>query len=300
MTIEISLTQLRYILAVAKSGHFSKAATDCLVSQPTLSTQIQKAEEQLGIIIFDRTTKPVTPTEKGQLLIEQAQIIMNDYRDLISITTPSNHLSGHYRIGLIPTISPYLLPPFISTFSSQYPHIQLSITTDKTASLIENLNAHELDGCILATPIDSPKLQEKFITEDPFYLFVSSKTGKTSTPVNVNDLGKMPVWLLEDGHCFRDQILDICTLNLHATVLPNVHFLGGSLETLTNLIKHTQGCTILPKMTLPFLSQEDLENHILEFEHPVPSRNIRFVSRRRTVKAPIENAILSTCQALFS
>ncbi|NJM09601.1 MAG: LysR family transcriptional regulator [Bdellovibrionaceae bacterium] len=217
-----SLTQLEYIVAVDKHKHFGKAANECHVTQPTLSMQIQKVEEEIGYPLFDRLKKPIIATPKGQRFLSQAKVLLFEHRKLMDLSRQQGgELSGDFRLGVIPTIAPYLLPLFIEAFSKQFPKIHLVIDELKTETIIKNLHEDQLDAAILATPLNESGLKERPIFYEPFSLYVSK-----SHPLNArkrikeDDLSGHEMWLLADGHCFRQQIVRYCSLRNKEGVFP--------------------------------------------------------------------------------
>lgn len=291
-----SLTQLEYILAVDKHRHFGKAAEQCHVTQPTLSMQIQKVEEEIGFPIFDRIKKPVMPTEKGQRFITQARVLIRENKKLLEISRQdSGEISGELRLGVIPTIAPYLIPLFIQNFSKLYPKLQLSIDEMKTDTILKMLKDDTLDVGLMATPLHDSQLHEQPIFYEPFYLYVSK-----SDPLNARkrikeeDLKGEDMWLLEDGHCFRSQIVRYCSLKKRDGVFPNVQFEGGNIDTLRNLIRKSQGYTLVPALFVENLDAAERADYVREFEKPTPTREVSLVYRRDHWKADALGALQDT------
>ncbi|MGZ3723386.1 MAG: LysR substrate-binding domain-containing protein, partial [Bdellovibrionales bacterium] len=209
-----SVSQLEYIVAVEKHRHFGKAAEQCHVSQPTLSMQIQKVEEEIGFPIFDRIKKPVVPTAKGLKFIAQAKVLLHEHLKLMDISkNQSEEMSGELRLGVIPTIAPYLLPLFIESFSKEYPNIHLIIDELKTDTIIQLLREDSLDAGILATPLHESGLRERPIFYEPFYLYVAKNHPLNARKrIKEDDLHGDEMWLLQDGHCLRNQVARFCSL----------------------------------------------------------------------------------------
>lgn len=291
-----SLTQLHYIVTVEKLRHFGKAATTCNVSQPSLSQQIQKVEDELGIIIFDRLKKPVIPTDKGKRFIEQAKVILKENQKLMDLTKQvGNEVSGNFRLGIIPTLAPYLLPHFIEPFSKAYPKVNLRIDELKTETIIQQLNDDNLDGAILAAPLHENGIHETVLFFEPFYLYVSKEHPLvTQKKINEDDLDGSEMWLLQDGHCLRNQVVKICSIKNEKGVYRNIRFEGGNLETLRYLVKKTRGYTLIPQLFVDTLSEKEKHDHVREFVAPAPSREVALVYRRDQWKSDILNAIEST------
>ncbi len=288
-----SLTQLEYIVAVEKWRHFGKAAEACHVTQPTLSMQIQKVEEEIGYPLFDRLKKPVVPTAKGVRFIQQAKALLHEHRKLMELSRNQSHeVSGEFRLGVIPTVAPYLLPLFLESFSREYPHVELIVDELKTDTIISALHEDKLDAGILATPLNEPGLKERALYYEPFALYVSKSSSLNSRRrIRESDLSGEEMWLLADGHCFRNQIVRYCSLKEREGVFPNVQFAGGTLETLRNLIRNTSGYTLVPALFVDTLSDAEKKEHIREFEKPVPTREISLIYRRDQWKSDILNAL---------
>jgi LysR family hydrogen peroxide-inducible transcriptional activator len=288
-----SLTQLEYIVAVDKHKHFGKAADDCHVTQPTLSMQIQKVEEEIGYPLFDRLKKPVAATAKGQRFIAQAKVLLHEHHKLMDLSRQQgDELSGDLRLGVIPTIAPYLLPLFIESVSKQFPKVQLTVDELKTETIIKMLKEDQLDAGILATPLHENGIKEKPIYYEPFYLYVSK-----SHPLNArkrikeDDLQGHDMWLLADGHCFRQQIVRYCSLKNGEGVFPNVQFEGGNIDTLRNIIRKSQGYTLVPALFVESLSESEKRDYVRPFESPVPTREVSLVYRRDQWKSDILAAL---------
>lgn len=291
-----TLTQIDYIVAVEKMRHFGKAAKACHISQPTLSMQIQKVEEEIGFPLFDRMHKPILPTEKGRRFIEQAKILAHEHQKLIEISKrDENEISGEFRLGIIPTLTAYVIPLFIETFSKRYPRVQLAVDELKTDSIIEALHEDKLDAAIAATPLHEEGLKEKPLFYEPFQLYLSPHHPLlTKKKISQEDLDGGSMWLLQDGHCFRNQMIRFCSLKKTEGVFKNIHFEGGSLETLKQLVKSSRGYTLIPWLLGNQLSKEEKENHVREFLPPVPAREVSLLYRRGQWKLDILQALEKT------
>jgi len=280
-----TLIQLEYIVAVDTYRHFATAAEKCFVTQPTLSMQIKKLEEQLDVIIFDRTKQPVIPTEQGKKIIEQARITLQEAKKIDQIVKDvKNEVSGELRIAVIPTIAPYLLPLFSGDYKREHPNVKLKIEEQVTERIVENLEKDLLDVGILVTP-----LHEKQILEMPLYyeemLIYSNKDNPlVKKPViQVGDIATSEIWLLNDGHCFSHQVVNLCDLHdLESDDLP-FDFEGGSLETLMRIIDKEGGYTLIPELAEEVIPQER-KNQIRHFSNMVPLREVSLVFSRRFAK----------------
>lgn len=289
----ITMTQIEYILAVENHRHFGKAAEACHVSQPSLSAQIQKAEEELGWQIFDRIKKPVVPTEKGKAYIEQAKVILHEYRKLEAIgQTRGDLLQGELRLGIIPTISPYLVPLFLADFAKHSPDVKLRIDEMKTETILKALKEDQIDAAILATPLHEKGLKKKVLFYEPFYLmFHRDHELRKKSKIAPEDLDAGDMWLLQDGHCFRNQVMKICALKNKQNKFKNVSFEGGNLETLRYLIQSTQGTTLIPHLFRKTIPAREAADTTREFTSPVPTREVSLVYRREQWKQDMLKAL---------
>lgn len=291
-----SLTQLEYIVAVEKHRHFGRASEQCHVTQPTLSMQIQKVEEEIGYPLFDRLKKPVIPTPKGQRYIRQAKILLHEHAKLVELSRrQEGQLSGEFRLGVIPTIAPYLLPLFIERFSKNFPNLELIVDEFKTDVILSLLANDALDAGVAATPLHEKGIRERPLYYETFYLYVSSHHALHERKrVREDDLNPADMWLLEDGHCFRNQVARYCSLKGEQSVFPNVRFQGGNLDTLRQLVRKAKGYTLVPALLVETLSDSERREHIREFELPQPTREVSLVYRRDQWKKDILDALVRT------
>ena len=292
-----SLSQLEYIVAVEKFRHFGKAADHCHVTQPTLSMQIQKVEEEIGFLIFDRIKKPVMPTAKGLKFLTQAKVLIHEHHKLMDLSRKQNdEMSGELRLGVIPTLAPYLLPLFIETFAKEYPQIHLIIDELKTESIVERLREDSIDAGILATPLHETGLRERPLFYEPFFLYVAKHHAlNLRKRIKEEDLHGDEMWLLQDGHCLRTQVARFCSLKeTDHTVFPSVQFEGGNLDTLRNIIRKSRGYTLVPFLFVETLSESEKRDFVREFEKPVPSREVSLVFRRDQWKSDLLKALQET------
>ncbi len=281
----ITLTQLEYIVKVAELGHFGKSAQACHVSQPTLSMQIAKVEDYYNIKIFDRERTPIAVTEAGQELVKQARHILHGAHHFDHIAkSQGQELQGDYTLGVIPTVAPYLLPFFLKNISNTYPKVNFIIKELTTAQILAGLDDGTVDGGILATPLKIAHVIEIPLMTDPFYLYINeSETLASKSKITFGDLVQKQVWVLGEGHCFRDQMLDICNIKKRHDVLKNVHFESGSFETLMGLIDKAGGFTLIPELVVRQLD-ENRKNKTRAFKNPVPSREISLIHTKNQYK----------------
>lgn len=276
----MNLSQLEYILAVDKHRHFAKAAKACFVTQPTLSMMIHKLEEELDIKIFDRSKKPVMPTEIGVQVIEQARKTLVESRKIKEIVgSYKDEVDGQLRLGVIPTLAPYLLPLFIQSFLKKYPLIRLKISEYTTENIIDKLEKGEIDVGILVTPLNHKYLIETPLFYETFMIYSSYQYDKEY--LLPEDLNLHNLWLLEEGHCFRSQILNLCELRKKEDL--QLEYAAGSIETLRQLVENQQGVTILPELSTRYLSEEN-RSKLMPFQPPAPAREVSLVTHQDFVK----------------
>lgn len=295
-----SIQQLEYLLAVDREKHFGRAAESCHVSQPSLSTQIQKLEDELGVIVFDRSKKPILATEVGKDIIEQAKHVLREHKKLDYIAGQgSGTPKGDFELAVIPTLAPYLIPIFLGTFAKNFPHVNLKINEYKTDDIVKKLINDELDAALLVTPLGDDQIIERHLFYEPFYAYLSKDHSLFKRKIlTEHDLEDQQMWILEEGHCFREQVLKVCSMDNKGGVFPNIEFSSGNLETLKNLVKKNTGYTLLPELALLDMSEKEIKTHIKKFKKPAPTREVSIVHSRSFLKesviAAIEATILDT------
>lgn len=289
--MNFSLTQLEYVMAVHKYGHFARAAESCFVTQPTLSMQIQKLEEDLGVVIFDRSKKPILLTQMGKLLITQIQTVLFEAKKIESIIQQSTKSGkrGVLSVGVIPTVAPYLLPRLLPVCEEMLPEVELTIREMQTDQILQALNEDELEVGILATPTEMPQMFEHALYYEPFHVLCEKGHSLTTTKkAKLANLSLEDVWLLEEGHCMRNQVLDLCSMRKGKQKTKKYKFESGSLETLKNLVDLYGGYTLLPQ-----LAAEHIGSHsqLVQFDRPIPAREIGLVYRREHYKNDLIEAL---------
>ncbi len=272
----MTLQQLEYVIAVDQYRHFAKAAEKCRVTQPTLSMMIQKLEEELGLKLFDRSKQPVVPTLEGEEVIRQAKAIVLGSNVLKEyVNELKGEIKGELRLGIIPTLAPYLLPRFLKSFHKKYPLLKISIKEMITNEIIEKLQSGDLDVGLLATPLHEAALEEHPLFYEEFYAYASlseklpKKKYLLPKEIHIDHL-----WLLEEGHCLRNQVFNLCELKKRENELLNYE--AGSIETLINLVDQNHGITIIPQLAELNLKASQRKN-VREFAHPKPVREISAV-----------------------
>lgn len=282
----MTLTQLEYIVALDSHRHFALAAEKCFVTQPTLSMQIQKLEEELGVKIFDRTKQPVIPTEIGTNIITQARITLREaYLIKQMINDQKDTLSGDLRIGIIPTLAPYLLPALYKSMRDKYPHLNLIIKESITEDVIYELKNNRLDCGIVVTPLKDPSIKEDILFYEELFVYVSKKNALSDKKyVLASEIDPNELWLLEEGHCFRSQVLNICELKKSS----DFHFKyeTGNIETLKRMVDKSNGITILPELAVMEFSKARLKL-VKRLKQPSPAREVSLVTHRYHIKTKL-------------
>ncbi len=283
----MTITQLRYVLAVAEYRNFTVAADKCFVTQPTLSMQIQKIEEELSIQIFDRSKKPIQVTDIGQKIINQAKNIVNEADRIQDIVEQQKgFIGGEFRLGIIPTIMPTLLPMFLANFVHKYPKVKLIIEELNTDEIIIRLNNGKLDAAIAATPLNEEKIKEIVLYFEPFVAYIpENHQNYSKKELEVADLNVDEILLLQDGHCFRDSILNICKIDSFSDK-NTFKIESGSFETLIKLADEGLGITLLPYLHTLDLKEKD-KLKLKQFVAPKPAREVSLIYPKSELKIQI-------------
>jgi LysR family hydrogen peroxide-inducible transcriptional activator len=289
----MTIQQLEYIAALDLHRHFVKAANHCFVTQPTLTMQVQKLEEEIGITLFDRSKKPLQPTESGVAIIAKIKSILLEINQLKDhVFHEKETIDGTYTIGIIPTIAPYLLPLFLANFVKEHPTTKLNLKELQTHQIIDELKKGTLDIGILATPLEENSIREIPLYYEPFVAYTSEKFPfKNKTAIKADELKTENLLLLEEGHCFRAQALQICQ---HPTNQEQTFaFQSGSIEALKGLVKSGLGYTLIPELAI----QENDNENIHRFESPEPSREISLVCHKGFAKELLLEKIAESIKA---
>lgn len=292
----MTLQQMQYIVAVDKYRHFVRAAESCGITQSTLSSMIQKLEDELDIIIFDRKAHPVEPTEIGIRVIKQARAILSQADSIKDmILTEQQQECGEVKIGVIPTVAPYIIPKMFSILREKHDKLQLYASESQTKILIQKLERSEIDIAIMATPIEHDEMLEIPLYYEKFLVYVSPNDPLSSITYIESD--KMPterLWLLQEGHCLRNQVLNICSKESSYSTF----YEAGSIETLVRIVDANGGYTIIPELHLDFLSPAQLQN-IRRIINPEPVREISLVIRKDYIKERFLNVIAKSIQEII-
>jgi len=288
----MTIVQLEYIVAVDTYRSFVLAAEKCFVTQPTLSMQIQKLEDNLGVKLFDRSKQPVTPTEIGTAIIAQARLLLSESEKIKElITDRQKELSGELRVGIIPTISPYILPKIIQGFVEKHPQVKLVIWEQTTETIIQQLKLGMLDCGILSTPLHEANLVEIPVFYENFVAYTSanSKLSKKKT-INPDDIDMEEIWVLNEGHCMREQVLNICQRRKATQSFKHFEYNTGSVETLKRMVDQNNGATILPELALSELTEQQMDR-VRHFRSPEPAREVSIVIQRNFLKRRMIDAL---------
>jgi LysR family hydrogen peroxide-inducible transcriptional activator len=288
----MTLVQLEYIVAVDTWRHFATAAAKCFITQPTLSMQLQKIEAELGVQIFDRSKVPVVPTVEGVEIIQQARVILKEVDRLFEVTRErQGDIVGELRLGILPTIAPYLLPRFLKGFLEKYPGIRLKVTELTTEILVDRLKKNLLDAGLVVTPLNDAGIFEQPLFYEEFVVYVSpTEVVYKKRYVLAEDIDVRHLWLLEEGHCLRSQIMNLCELKSQMQADNNFHYEAGSIETLKKMVEMQNGITILPQLALQDLNPQQLKM-VRRFKPPAPVREVSLVTHRSSVKKRILGAL---------
>lgn len=295
----MTITQLYYVLAVAEHQNFTKAAEKCFVTQPTLSMQIQKLEDQLDILIFDRSKKPIELTEVGKKIVNQAKNIVNEAERIKDIVDQQKgFVGGEFRLGIIPTVMPTLLPMFLKTFIKRYPKVKLKIEELTTDELIQRINDGHLDAGIASTPLQNESIKERALFYEPFIGYIpKGHRLDAKKKIEVSDLEIEDMLLLEDGHCFRDGVINLCkSFKQHDD--DKFQLESGSIEMLVKLSNEGLGMTLLPYLhTLDIKESE--KSSLRHFNEPSPAREVSIIYHKSELKMQIIEALHSVITGII-
>lgn len=281
----VTLTQLEYVVAVDECRHFAAAAERCFVTQPTLSMQIKKMEDDLGVILFDRSRQPVVPTDIGTRLIAQARTVLAAAARLPEIIAEDKkEVSGSLRIGIIPTLAPYLLPVFIGDYIRKYPAVKIEVEEMVSEEIIRSLKQDNLDVGIFVTPYRDDKIIERPVFYEEMVVYASpGHPLLKKNDLNVSDVATPDIWMLGDGHCFRDQVINLCEMkNFQHRNLP-FEFESNSLETLMKIVDKEGGFTLIPELALLYMPEEQ-KRQVRHFRENIPLREVSVIYSRHYIK----------------
>lgn len=289
----MTIIQLEYLLAVANCGSFSLAAEHCFVTQPSLSMQIKALEEELGVVLLDRSKKPVIPTQAGEVVLEKVREALKSYNNIKeSVAELKGETAGVLRLGVIPTIAPYLLHKFIPAFVRDYPKVELEISEMKTPDIVEALKRDRLDAAIVAGGTCGEGITEHELFGDRFFVYVSPQNPLIDrTNIRIEDIDMKDLILLSSGNCLRDQVIELCQAK--RAVPSHYSFESGSLDTLMRIVDCTRSLTIIPEMAVEFIPEER-RGQLKSLQKGTSYRKIAVAVRRTYVKTAIVRALMES------
>ena len=293
----MTITQLKYTLAVAEFGNFTTASEKCFVTQPTLSMQVQKLEEELGVTIFNRSTKPLQVTEVGEKVLNQARKIIEESSRMNDVISEEKGvIGGTLKVGIIPTVTSTLLPLFLNIFTKKHKNVDLKIEEFNTETIVQKLEDNSIDCAIAATPLSNDKVIERPLYYEPFVAYVPKHHSLSGNKyLEIDDLTNGDLLILQDGHCFRNQVLNLCSLE---DLNKQYELKSGSFETLINLSNNGPWMTIIPYLHSNNLSPKNIEN-IIPFQDPAPAREISMIYSKSQLKLPVINALMSNISSVI-
>lgn len=289
----MTIVQLEYLLAVANFGSFSVAAEHCFVTQPSLSMQIKSLEDELGVMLLDRSKKPVIPTEAGEAVLAQARETLREYNSIKEVVARiKGEMSGRIRLGVIPTIAPYMLHKFIPDFVQRYPKVELEIREMKTEDIIDALNRDRIDAALVAGGTCGDGILEYDLFDDRFFAYVSPDSPLyNKSNIRIEDIDMRDLILLSSGNCMRDQVLELC--QARKGVPAHYSFESGSLDTLMRIVDCTSCMTVIPEMAVEYVPKER-RSQVKNLLKGASSRKISLAIRRTYVKKSIVDALKET------
>lgn len=292
----MNLRQIDYILAVAEYRHFELAAAKCYITQSTLSTMIAKFEDEIGLKIFDRKKKPLEVTLEGQSILEQLRLIRTNFSQLEEMTQEiRGEIQGKLTLSVIPTIAPFLLPLFLPSFVAQHPQLHIEIREETTDEILRKLKSRELDIGILSTPLYEKDILEYPLYDEPFLLY--DQEIQSREPIQIKKLAFNQLCLLEEGHCMRTQVLNLCEIHKNKiNTKLNFDYKAGSIDSLLRFVKASNASTLLPYLAAKELTKADAK-HVHPFAEPIPMRTIGLVVHQHFVKKKLLTQLIKAIQA---
>ena len=292
----MTVQQIQYLVALNRHRHFSNAAEECGVSQPTLSAMIQKLEDELDVKIFDRSKHPIEPTPIGEKIIRQAERTLNEMNRIAEIVTDeTSSLNGSLKLGIIPTIAPYIVPRFIGLFTRKNPTVTLTINEMTTANIIKNLEQGNLDMAILATPLEHPSILEIPLYYEHFVAYIGEDNPLLDNDIFPADPPEEGMWVLQEGHCLRNQVANYCHMKNNA----NHIYEAGSIDTLIKIVDKNGGYTIIPELHISTLNEEQKKNIQTLDVNPPAQRNVSILIKDDFIRERMVNAVLDTIKAII-
>lgn len=295
LLLTMTLQQLEYIIAVDRFRHFAKAAEYCLVTQPTLSAMIHKLEEELDTKIFDRGKQPVCPTPIGVSIIEQARNVLAQAGRMKDIIEEEKHsLTGTFKLGILPSIAPYLLPRFFPQLMKRYPGLDIRVAEMKTKDIKEGLRTGEIDAGIVANLTDMEEFRQTHLFYEEFFAYVARESSLYNNEIiHTSDLNNEQLWLLDEGHCFRDQLIRFC--HLKTAQASQLAYRLGSMETFMRMVESGKGVTFIPGLAVLQLDETQKEL-VRPFAIPRPTRQIVFLTNQDFIRFTLLEALTKDIQ----
>lgn len=296
----MNIQQLQYVVAVETHGSFHKAAEACFVTPATLSIMLKKLEEELGITIFDRSKQPVIASDIGKIVIKNAREVLHAVRTLQEeVKCVADHMQGELRLGVIPTLAPYLLPVFLPTFMSKYPGLSIRIQELRTNDILEQLRNGTIDAGLIGTTDHAGDFKIRHLFSERLLVFTTQQQRELHQYLQPSDLDVDKLWLLEEEHCLRSQIMNLCALKEKKVDDNSLKFDAGSIETLLNMVEMTEGITIIPELaTLNF--SDSRKANMGYFAAPEPVREIGLITYRHFVKEKVLDALESEIKQMVN
>ena len=289
-----TISQISYALTLLREGNFQRAAKACHVTQPTLSMQIQKLEEEYNLVLFDRSRKPVIATKIGAQVLEQFQNVLSEFEKIDQIIhTTQGELAGDYNLAIIPTLAPTLIPIFLAKFRTQFPKVNITLKEMPTDKIILDLKKGAIDAGLLSTPLEDPAINETEIFKEPLLIFHSDSLDMTNQ-LHSKHLPLEHLVLLQEEHCLRNQVLDLCAVSKKNSNQINFKFEAGSVATLINIIQSDRFFTILPLLSIKQLDKKSINNNVKEFPNTTPYREVGLATHRSHIKKNIHEALVDT------
>lgn len=290
----MTITQLEYAVAVATYQSFVAAAEKCFVTQPTLSMQIQKLEEELGIKLFDRNKRPNTVTAIGAPIIEQAKVILAECEKVYELVKSTQGImSGSFRLAVIPSVAPYIMPSLLERYEKKYPDVRLLVKEMETRQVIAALRNNEIDAAIVSTPLEENGIQEYPLFYEPFVgYFSGNEKALEKRLIAADDIELDRILLLNEGHCMRNQVLDLCSDHIQQLQAKRpFHYDSSNVDTLRKMVDRGKGITVLPELAVADFTEEQ-QDRIRYFEDPEPVREISMVTNEQFVKLTLLQSLM--------
>jgi LysR family hydrogen peroxide-inducible transcriptional activator len=290
----MTITQLEYVVAVATYKSFVAAAEKCFVTQPTLSMQIQKLEDELGIKLFDRNKHPIAITAMGEAIVAQAQIALAECEKIHDlIQSQQNNLAGTFRFAVIPTVAPYILPGLLEHYSVNFPEVKLQIKELETNQVIKALRNNEIDAALVSTPLEENGIKEYPLFYEPFVAYFSDdEPALKKRLITPADISLERIWLLNEGHCMRNQIINLCSDQIQKLQAERPYrYESSNVETLRKMVDKNKGLTILPELATNEFNEDQMER-IRYFEDPEPVREIGLVTNDHFVRMTLLQSLM--------